>query len=363
MANKKLTIIYTNDLHAMIDGFGKIAAYIDEEKSKADNFLYLDAGDISSGNPVVDLHQGRPIVELLNQMDLFAMAIGNHDFDYGQECFEINRKLSDFPWLGANIAVKDHQIPIQQPDPYHIFRFRDLTVGVVSVTETPPSTMTKSIEGLEFLDPLETLRKHLALRNEVDVLIALTHVGVAIDRMIAEQLEGYDLIIGGHSHSIVELEVVNGTPIVNGGAYGQVVGHLEIHYNPASHKVDKINHQFIPIESLEVVKAEIQSQVEDYFNKNAAFLQEAIATTNGLSIENLDETDAPLGNFWTDALRHGTKADIALTNNGGIRTPIYPETITRHQIYQMRRKTPCFSYGDIRRSPSGEFFLFSQNVR
>lgn len=334
MENKKLTIIYTNDLHAMIDGFGKMAAYIDEEKSKANNFLYLDAGDISSGHPVVDLHHGRPIVELLNQMDLHAMAIGNHDFDYGQGYFEINRKLSDFPWLGANIAVKDHEIPIQQPEPYHIFRLHDLTVGVVSVIETPPSTMAKSIEGLEFLDPLETLKKYLRLRNEVDVLIALTHVGVGIDRLIAEQLEGYDLIIGGHSHSIVELEVVNGTPIVNGGAYGQVIGHLEVHYNPASHKVDKINNRFISIESLKVVKAEIQSQVEDYFHKSAAFLNEAMGQTNGLSIENLDKTDAPMGNFWTDALRYITKADIALTNNGGIRTPIYPEKITRHQIYR-----------------------------
>lgn len=109
-----LHILHTNDMHANIEGFGKIAGYIDKIRKTNDHVLYLDAGDISSGNPVVDLKNGKPIVTLLNEMKLDAMTIGNHEFDYGQGNFRDNQNLAKFPWLSANTVIKDQNVPIKK---------------------------------------------------------------------------------------------------------------------------------------------------------------------------------------------------------------------------------------------------------
>ncbi|MFD1673903.1 bifunctional metallophosphatase/5'-nucleotidase [Alicyclobacillus fodiniaquatilis] len=330
-----LKIVHTNDFHGGIERFGKIAAYIDVEKKRTKHFLYLDAGDIFSGHPIVDWAYGRPMVNLLNQMQLDAMAIGNHDFDYGQAHFEANRQLSRFPWLGANIVVKDQDIPISQPRPFQLFAFDECKVGVVSVTEAPPSTVCTAIAGLQFLDPVETLRYYQALRDQVDILIALTHVGIDCDRQIAQQVEGYDLIIGGHSHTVVELEPVNGTPIINTGAFGEFLGDLTIHYNVAARRIEKMNSALISVDALQDVDEGIQRQVEQYFRDSRDVLDREIGVTTGLSIDNIHHQDAPLGNFYADALRHCTKADIAFVNNGGIRLPIPQGIMTIGQLYKV----------------------------
>lgn len=124
----ELTILHTNDIHASIDDFGKVAYYINEEREKASHFLYLDAGDFASGNPVVDLNDGKPLVEIFNLVELDAMTIGNHEFDYGQEAFQVNTVDSEFPWLAANMDVG--QSGIAQTKPYELFDLDGLTVGV-----------------------------------------------------------------------------------------------------------------------------------------------------------------------------------------------------------------------------------------
>lgn len=164
-------------MHANIEGFGKIAGYIDKIRKTNDHVLYLDAGDISSGNPVVDLKNGKPIVTLLNEMKLDAMTIGNHEFDYGQGNFRDNQNLAKFPWLSANTVIKDQNVPIKKPQPYKIFTFKGVKVGVLALTQAPPATAPTGIKGLSFNDPFETVEQHRTLREKVDILIGLTHIG------------------------------------------------------------------------------------------------------------------------------------------------------------------------------------------
>lgn len=78
-----MTIFHTNDIHASIDDFGRLSYFLNEQRDILDKTLYLDAGDIFSGNPVVDLPDGEPLISLLNAVNLDLMTIGNHEFDYG----------------------------------------------------------------------------------------------------------------------------------------------------------------------------------------------------------------------------------------------------------------------------------------
>ncbi|MDV2886333.1 S-layer homology domain-containing protein [Alkalihalophilus pseudofirmus] len=330
-----LDIVHTNDMHAKIANFGKISAYIDEKRAESSNFLYLDAGDIFSGNPVVDLQDGEPIIALLNEMGLDAMAIGNHEFDYGQEAFQERADESNFPWLSANTEVVDETIAIEQPEPYEIFELEDVTVGVLGLTQTPPATAPAGIVGLDFHDPIATALQYEYVADEVDVFVALTHIGYSEDQRLAEEVDFFDVIIGGHSHTTLqEPVVVNGTSIAQTGGDANNVGSLEITYNKETDEVT-VTGSLQKVSELEAVNAEVDSMVKAYEEESEELLGEVIGhTTTGLTRDGRNNGDAPLGNFWMDAVLHSVpSADISLTNNGGIRASIEPGDITAGDIY------------------------------
>lgn len=332
-----LKILHTNDIHASIDHFGKLAAYVEKQRQTADYSLYLDAGDISSGNPVVDLKNGAPIIALMNAVGLDAMAVGNHEFDYGQTYFAENRKNSQFPWLAANMKVVDPDIPIEPTDPYKIFDFGDLEVGVFSVTQAPPATAPDGIAGLEFTDEIETAEQYAWLADETDVLIALTHQGYGLDKELAREVEFFDLIIGGHSHTTIsEPQVVNGTPIVQAGSNLENIGNVTITLDPETEEIISIEGFLKPVAQLTEVDPEVAAMVDQFYADLEEELNKVVGVTEtGLTREGRYSKDVALGNFWTDAMRYTVGADIALTNNGGIRASIDEGEITAKEIYEV----------------------------
>lgn len=333
-----LNILHTNDIHSNIIDFGKIAAYLQSERDSAEYSLYLDAGDIFSGHPVVDLRGGWPMVDLLNHLGLQAMAIGNHEFDYGQTFFGKNVMDSNFPWLSANMHVIDPNILIPQPEPYTVFEFDELTVGVVALTEAPPSTAPSGVEGLHFdEDYAEVVEQYRFLRDEVDVLIALTHIGYPEDRQLAQAVDWFDLIIGGHSHTVLtQPVVVNGTPIAQAGANGAYVGNIRLTLDRTTKEVQQVSGFLQNVNELVEVDPVIQEKVDQYIADLDDVLGQVIGYSNtGLTRDGRTTRDVPLGNFWTDAMREMVQTDIALTNNGGIRDSIAPGEITAGDIYRV----------------------------
>ncbi|WP_183163849.1 5'-nucleotidase C-terminal domain-containing protein [Alteribacter keqinensis] len=331
----ELKILHTNDIHSAIDPLGKASAYINAEREAAEYSLFLDAGDIFSGNPVVDLAYGEPMIEVLNAMELDAIVIGNHEFDYGQEQFSLRVEESDFPWISANMEVVDDSILIEQPDPYVEFDLDGLTVGVLGLTETPPSTAPAGVVGIEFHDPIETALEFAHKADEVDVLVGLTHHGYTEDRRLAEQVDFFDVIIGGHSHTrLTAPQVVNGTPIVQTGANGDSVGNLTLTVDEETREVTSVEGFLESTSSMTETNEEVQEIIDRWNEEMGEYLDQEIGYSNtGLSRDGRTVRDAPLGNFWTDAMKEMGEADLALTNNGGIRDSISAGTITYRDIY------------------------------
>ncbi|MCE7791748.1 5'-nucleotidase C-terminal domain-containing protein [Salipaludibacillus sp. CUR1] len=328
-----LDIFHTNDIHSKIDNFGKISAFIDEKGSEADNYMFLDAGDIFSGNAVVDLQDGEPIVALLNEMGLDAMAIGNHEFDYGQEAFAAREAESDFDWLSANMEVVVPDIPIQQPKPYEIYEIDGVDVGVFSLTQNPPATRLSGIAGLEFHDYVETAEQYSYLQDETDILIALTHIGNSADKNLAENVDFFDVIVGGHSHSrVFEADIVNGTPVVQAGSDALFVGHFNLELDGTD--VTFNDYYLQDVGELTEVNQDVQDMVDAYNAEAEELLEEVVGHTNtGLSRDARWARDTSLGNFWTDSMKEALNADIAITNNGGIRANIDAGDIRAADIY------------------------------
>gem|GEM_PF-54843 len=330
----ELRIVHTNDIHAQIEDFGKLADYVSTNREQSDIFLYLDGGDISSGNPAVDLPKGKPMIELLNEIGLDALAVGNHEFDYGVESFNANYNLAEFDWLSANMEVKDSEIV--QPEPYKIFEKDGIKIGVISLTQAPPATAPKHIAGVEFHEYHETIENHEALRDEVDVLIGLNHIGYGEDQDLAREFAMFDAIIGGHSHTKVnQPAMINGTPVVQTGSHLNWIGNLTLDIDNESKEVRYVNWEIDPVDSLTEVDTHVQEMVEGYLAEVEEQMSEVIGETTGLSSSGKNNRDVPLGNFWTDAMKDMVGADMAFTNGGGIRTSIDAGPLTVRDIYEV----------------------------
>ncbi|HLR14334.1 MAG TPA: 5'-nucleotidase C-terminal domain-containing protein [Bacillota bacterium] len=334
--DKKVTIIHTNDIHAQIDDFAKLAAYKQKEEQESDIFFYVDAGDIFSGNPVVDMNKGAPIVDLFNQVGPDLIAIGNHEFDYGQDHLNERIMQADFTFLSANTKVLDASL--SQPAPFKVFEKDDVTIGFIALTQAPPATAPKNIEGIEFHDYKESILQTMEAEElqDVDVLIGVNHIGLAEDRKLAEELDVFDAIIGGHSHTEMQNEeVVNGTTIVQAGSHLENIGNMTIILD-AYNNIDSIDWTLQSVEQLTEKDEKVQESIDAYNEQMEEELNEEIGETVALNRGARYQRDTSLGNFWTDALRRVVEdSDIAVTNNGGIRADIPAGILTYGHIYEI----------------------------
>ncbi len=331
---KKVTILHTNDIHAQIDDFAKLAAYKKKAEEESDIFFYVDAGDIFSGNPVVDMNDGEPIVELLNLVGLDLIGIGNHEYDYGVEALNERIEQANFPFLSANTEVTTSKY--KQPKPYWTTEKDGVTFGFIALTQAPPATAPKNIEGIEFHSYKETIEKYAHELKGVDVLIGVNHIGLNEDRKLAEEFDIFDAIIGGHSHTEMKKEeVINDTTIVQTGSHLNNVGNMTITLGE-DNNVESIDWTLQPIEDLTEKDDNIQQSIDKYNAQMEDQLTQEIGETKALNRGARYERDTSLGNFWTDALRRVVdNSDIAVTNNGGIRADIPAGMLTYGDIYKV----------------------------
>ncbi|WP_353626416.1 5'-nucleotidase C-terminal domain-containing protein [Bacillus sp. JCM 19041] len=175
------------------------------------------------------------------------------------------------------------------------------------------------------------------LEAEADVIIALTHIGYDQDRRLAEAVDYFDLIIGAHSHTTLSQPVVvNGTPIAQTGSNLRNIGELELLYDDETEEVTSVSGQLTSVSSLTDVDEAVQAVIDGYKEEMEDVLGKVVGYSNtGLTRDGRYTSDAPLGNFWTDAMRDFADADIALTNNGGLRESIPAGDVTLNDIYKI----------------------------
>jgi 2',3'-cyclic-nucleotide 2'-phosphodiesterase/3'-nucleotidase/5'-nucleotidase len=186
-----ITILHTNDFHGNLEvdyagrgGAANIAGYADEVKAEvgAENVILLDAGDAMQGQPISNLLDGASVIEAYNTMGYKAAAIGNHEFDWGQEVLADRVAQSNFPWLGANIVIagtNDHPAWVT---PWTVVEVAGVKLGIIGLgyTETPNITRKGLTDGLEFQDPVAAvLRYYDEVEAQSDALILLIHIGVS----------------------------------------------------------------------------------------------------------------------------------------------------------------------------------------
>ncbi|ACR79611.1 MULTISPECIES: bifunctional UDP-sugar hydrolase/5'-nucleotidase [Kosmotoga] len=350
---EKITILHINDTHGHawtfsewknpdIGGFALIATLVDQFRKENPNTLFLHAGDLNTGVPESDLIDAAADIVALNLMGLDAIVLGNHEFDNPPEVLAKQIKWAHFPFLSANI-YKDGKPAFT---PYIIKEVGGLKVAIVGFT-TEETEILEALyaQGYEWKSVIEVAKELVPeLKKQADLVIALTHLGtgkpiVGVNSIeLAEQVDGIDVIVDGHSHSLLtEPMVVNETLIIQAGEWGKYLGKLDL-------EVENGGIVFVSYESIPIKKANIESNravdiVLDYFKKLGDEKLDTVVGETKILLEGtraiIRNQDTNLGHLVADAMVWKTGADLAITNAGGIRASIQPGPITYRDILKV----------------------------
>lgn len=345
----KIILLHTNDTHGRAAesgssmGFAKIAALAKRILEENPNTLLLDAGDTFHGTTFATLQKGRSIVEVMNEVGYDAMAAGNHDFNYGYERLVELNHMAHFPILSANVHYENGTRLLE---PYVIKETAGIKIGLFGLTtpETTYKTHPNNVQGLIFTDPAEEAKKIVAeLRDQVDVIIAVTHLGIDASSTdtsikIAREVEGIDVIVDGHSHStLVEgLQGEHDTLIVSAGEYTQNLGVVELLFDEEKKLISK-RARLITHEEAEHIPPDVSvlQVIEQVEQEQEAVLSEVIGASS-VRLEGEREFvrtgETNLGNLIVDAMLDITGAEVAMMNGGGIRASIEAGEITKGDV-------------------------------
>lgn len=354
----ELTILHTNDLHGQVlprqgsGGLLELGRRIRIEREAAlragRGVLLLDAGDIFKGTLEGDLTDGAVVIDWMNRVGYDALAIGNHEFDHGLAVARGLAEAAEFPFLGANIRANlDRRVPVwlgkgsrgELAGKALIREVGPLRVAIVGLTSehVPELTVEGVTEGLTFLDEAEELGRVLESLPLVDLVIVLSHAGLATDEELARRFAGrVHLIVGGHSHHrLSEGKRVGEVLIVQAGSSGRELGKLEVDLRPplSAGQPARIEAKA----SLVPARDDLPALLEPHLKRVRERAEQIVGQLTGdLTRETAVEgRSSQLGNLITDRMRAVAKADVAFQNRGGIRGSIERGALTYRELYSV----------------------------
>ncbi len=306
--------------------------------------LVVDAGDLFSGAAASDWDAGKPTVAVFNRLHVAAGAIGNHDFDFGQDTLRMRLRELKYGLLGANVRGPDGRpLPWLRADTVVVRG--GVRIGIIGTAgeHTATSTKVRNVRQLKFLDPAPIISERVrALRaGGAQVVIALAHDGARCDRdkpdactgggisIIDKLTDKPDLFVMGHAHWNVALRRRD-MPVVQTTSNGRAIAVVDI---PLDGGVARAEVRSVFGEERAGADPVIDSIVTAANAKVQARIDRPVATIAEAFARNSDQY--PLGNLVADAARAKGNADFGAWNNGGIRTDVPAGPITFGGAYQI----------------------------
>jgi 5'-nucleotidase / UDP-sugar diphosphatase len=351
----KLTIMHVNDTHGHIipyveksiddhvpvSGADYIATMIERERAaNPDGCLLLSAGDMFQGTPISNIFHGQPIIEIMNYLKYDAMAIGNHEFDWGQDVLKGMISSSAFSVLSANVLDKNRKL-FPGAKPFIIIKRHNVRIAIIGLTtpEAPFTSKPGNLKDLLIAPPAEVvppLIKTVRAKG-ADLVIVLSHLGLDADKDLARKVRGIDIIVGGHSHTAIPDPVnESGTIIVQAGYNGLYLGALNIVFDPVKKKILDYTKQ----NELKLVSAGPQAQfdtdVARIIDKYEIQVRAEFSRVAGMAMRDFTRqtnSESTLGDLITDAMREESGAQLAFYNGGGIRADMPKGPITLETVY------------------------------
>lgn len=361
---KKLTLLHSNDLHGdflaekvdekLIGGVSRLSGYINKVRNEEKNVIYSISGDMFRGSLIDSEFQGLSTIEIMNMLAPDVVTIGNHEADYGLAHMLFIEKCASFPIINANMYIKyvgtrlfnSHFIK-------EIDGMRVMFIGILT-EEVLKNTKSEGVVGtlIDIQDAASEISKICdAYRTEdVDLTVLLTHIGIEEDKKLAEALDpacGIDIIIGGHSHTLLEEPcVVAGIPIVQAAVGTDQIGRFDIMVDTDKNCIDSYTWQCIPIteencprdEALEKVVSEYKDYTDEKYGRILTRFPRAYTHPKR-------NMETELGNLLAECMRDQIGADLVLIGSGSIRkTSLGPAVTVRDFLEIFPFAEPAFGF-------------------
>ncbi|CAA7620195.1 5'-nucleotidase/2',3'-cyclic phosphodiesterase [Candidatus Terasakiella magnetica] len=327
----RITFLHVNDIYEYnpVNGKGglaELATRLDEAKSRLPNAVFTFGGDLLSPSLASNVTKGAHLIEMFNALAPVAAVPGNHEFDFGSAVFAQRITESTFPWIGSNILGSDGK-PFGGMSGSLITEIAGVKVGFLGVLTTSSASLS-SAGGVTFTDEIATARTNAAQLRAAgaEMVVALTHLDLEMDRKLAAAVPDIDLILGGHDHDPVSIRE-SGSLILKAGHDAHWLGVVEMAVNrpePGETGITKITPMgwsFVkvagaaPSSRLTPLIAKAEGLLDDALREKLATLETAMDSRAPI----VRGGEAAIGNLMADALKAHFKADAALLNGGALR--------------------------------------------
>ena len=386
-AEVTLSVVGTSDLHGRLSTLPLLASYVRALRaSRQGGVVLVDAGDMFQGTLESNHNEGEAVVSAYTRIGYDAVAIGNHEFDYGPagEASVVRKSAPEgperdprgalkaraaqakgaFPFLAANLLEDDKPLSYPNVLPSTIVEKRGVSVGIIGVTsaDTTRTTIAANVAGMRVVPlAIAIADQAKALREKgAEVVIVAAHAGGQCTKLdnpadltscdpgaeifeVAKQLpEGsVQAIVAGHTHQAVAHEVA-GIPVLQSKANGEAFGRVDLTVEPRTGKVLRtkiyppqpvkpgVTYEGTAIEPADDVSAVVQPALDRADARRAESL--GVKLKGKFPARYRDE--CALGNLLTSLLLElDPKMDIALLNGGGLRADLAPGALTYGALY------------------------------
>src|SRR5688572_10445289 len=377
LADYTLTILHINDWHSRIESNnayestcsaeeeteGKciggaarlVTAIADRRKAnEGKNVLLLNGGDNFQGSLFYTTYKGKAEAEFLNLMKFDAMTVGNHEFDDGEDALVPFLEEVTFPVLSANVHPNAQSKVGDKIKPSLVLDVGGQKIGIIGAVTTDTPEIASPGPNIAIEDDIKTITAEVEkLKGEgVNKIIALTHVGYPRDKELIAKIPGVDVVVGGHSHSLLSntddkaegpyptmIDNPDGykVPVTQAASYSKYLGEFTVTFDDngvvKEAKGDPLylDKSIKPDEAVLARIKELGAPIEELKNKEVA---ETTAPIDG-SRETCRAKECEMGNLISEAILDRTKdqgVTIAIQNGGGIRASIDQGVVTMGEV-------------------------------
>ena len=250
-----ITLLQVNDVYqfAPVDrgaagGLGRLSTLRKQAMKESPNTLFLLSGDTISPSVESNTYKGAQMIDAWNAIGLDFAVFGNHEFDFGPDELIKRIKESHFTWLGANVIDTKTGKTFADTPPFVLREFQGVKLGIFGIVLPETKSTSRPGPNVDFLGACETGKKTVAdmQARGAQVIVALTHLSMAEDKALARCVQGIDVIIGGHEHTLLQ-SLAERTPIFKMTADAREMGRIKLNISATTGKLQSIDWEVIPV--------------------------------------------------------------------------------------------------------------------
>lgn len=334
------------ELYKEAGGYARIATLFKGIREEAGAVIALDNGDTIHGTFPAVQSEGEALIPLLNGLGFDGMT-AHWEFAYGPDQF---RRIVDdlnFPMLAINCYNKTTDTLVFPP--YTIVERENLRIGVIGIAATiVDKTMPPLFsEGIYFTLGNEELPHYIQeLREEgVDLIVVVSHLGYPQELKLAEEIDGIDVLLSGHTHNrLYNAVTVNGTIIIQSGCHGSFIGRLDLTINEK--KVQQFHHRLLNVDDSISPDPEIGTLVEEAMAPHRELLNTVVGHTQ-TPLSRYFPMESTMDTLLLQSLRETTHAEMAFSNGWRYGAPVLEGPLTVNDLWNIIPTNPPVSTCEI----------------